>query len=120
MFESKERRFFWGIYVATEAHGEILEIILSLDSAVHDYTNPVIEWSSMWFLNLFQLLSNERCNHKECLFKVCIQCKGWFMEFYFIFFLFYPISVNNIFHDMISLINTDLIFTLNNVNVEEL
>ena len=42
MFESKESSFCWGIHVATEAHGEILNIIASLDSGVHDSTNPVI------------------------------------------------------------------------------
>ena len=41
-FHRKEGRFCWCIHVATEAHGEILKIIASLDSDVHDYTNPVI------------------------------------------------------------------------------
>ena len=43
MFESKKCRFCWGIHVATEAHGEKLNIIASLYSGVHDYNNPVIE-----------------------------------------------------------------------------
>ena len=43
MFESKERRFCWCIHVASEAHGDILMIIVSLGSDVHESTNPVIE-----------------------------------------------------------------------------
>ena len=43
IFESKENRFCWYIHVAIEAHGEILEIIVSFDSDVHESTNPVIE-----------------------------------------------------------------------------
>ena len=42
IFESKESRFCWGINVATEAHGEILNIIESLDIYVHESTNQVI------------------------------------------------------------------------------
>ena len=40
------------------------------------------------------------------------------MEFYLIFCLCYPILLNNVFHDMICLVNADSIFTLNSVNVE--
>ena len=53
IFESKEIRFCWCIYVATETHGEILKIVASLESDVHEYTNPVIEGSSIWFLKIF-------------------------------------------------------------------
>ena len=47
MFYTKEIRFFWGVPVATEAHDEILKVVASLDSDVHESTNPVIEGSSM-------------------------------------------------------------------------
>ena len=39
MFDYKENRLCWVINVATEAHGEILKIIASLDSDVYDSTN---------------------------------------------------------------------------------
>ena len=63
MFESKESRFCWGIHVSTKVHGETLEIISSLDSGVHESINPVIEWSSMLFINLFQVFSNDKLIH---------------------------------------------------------
>ena len=43
MFESKESMLCWCIHVATEAHGEILKIIVSLESDLHEDTNTVIE-----------------------------------------------------------------------------
>ena len=43
MFERNKIKFYWFIHVATEAHGEILNIIASLDSDVQEYNNPVIE-----------------------------------------------------------------------------
>ena len=47
MSESKESGFCWGIHVATEAHCKVLNTIVSLDSDVHEATNPVIEGSYM-------------------------------------------------------------------------
>ena len=47
MYKIKEIGFYWGIHVATEAHGKVLIIVASLDSDVHAATNPVIEGSSM-------------------------------------------------------------------------
>ena len=43
MSNSKEIWFCWGIYVATDVHGKVLNIVASLDSDVHEATNPVIE-----------------------------------------------------------------------------
>ena len=43
MFDIKESRFFWGIHIVTEAHDEILNIIASLDSGVHESTNLAVE-----------------------------------------------------------------------------
>ena len=42
IFERNKNRFCWCIHISTEAHCEILKIIASLDSGVHEYTNPVI------------------------------------------------------------------------------
>ena len=39
----KEIWFCWGIHVATEAHGKVLNIIAILDSDVHEATNLVTE-----------------------------------------------------------------------------
>ena len=75
MFESKKGRLCWWIHIATEAHCEILKIIASLDSGLNKSTNPMILGSSMWFLNLFQLFSNNRCSHEECMIKEVIYCK---------------------------------------------
>ena len=72
-----------------------MKIIPSLDSDLHEYTNPVIEGSFMWFLILYQLLYNERCRHEECLFKLCVYWKGLLLKFYFISCLCYPIFLNN-------------------------
>ena len=43
MFKSKASRLCLCIHVATEAYGEILKTIVSLDSNVHDYINSVME-----------------------------------------------------------------------------
>ena len=120
MFEIKEGILFWGIHVSTKEYGEISNIIAILDSDVHEYTNPVIEWSSMWFLYLFQIFFNNICIHEECIFKWCIHWKRRLLEFYFIFFLCSPIFLNNIFHDVICLINNNSMLNLITVNVEDL
>ena len=64
MFDIKKIMFCWFICVATEVHCKILKVIASLNSDFHESTNPVIEWSSMWFINLFQLFSNDRYSHE--------------------------------------------------------
>ena len=43
MFNSKEGKLCWGVHVSTEAHGEILKIVSSLDIDVNESTNPVFE-----------------------------------------------------------------------------
>ena len=50
MFDYKENRLCWVINVATEAHGEILKIIASLDSDVYDSTNY---WGILHVIYLF-------------------------------------------------------------------
>ena len=42
MFEIKKSRFCWCINIATEAHYDILKVIASLNSDLHDSTNSVI------------------------------------------------------------------------------
>ena len=69
MFKSKEIRLCWCIHVATEVHGEILKITAILKSDVNEYTNPIIDLSSMLFINVFQLFSNEICIYKEYIFN---------------------------------------------------
>ena len=120
MIDSKEIRFCWYIHVSTEAHGEILKIIVSLDSDVHESTNLVIEKSPMWFLDFFQLFSNERCLHKYYLFKRYIHWKRWLLESYLIFYLCSSIFSNIIFHDIICLVNTGYNLFLDNINIEEI
>ena len=65
IYERKEGRICWRIHVATEARGEILKIVASLNSCVHEATNPVIEGSPMWVFNFFRLFYNNRCIHEE-------------------------------------------------------
>ena len=108
MFERNKNRSCWRIYIATEAHYEILKTIVSLDSDVHDYTNPVMYWSSMWFLNLFQV-------YFQSIYPLEMVIAGILLRLFFCS----PISMNNFYHDVICMVNTDSIFTLNNVNVEE-
>ena len=43
MFEINKGRFCWCIHVATEVHSEILKIIASLDSDLHESINLLIE-----------------------------------------------------------------------------
>ena len=45
----------------------------------------------------FQFFSNERFSHEDCIFKLCVHWKGWFLRFYFVFFLYSPILLNNVF-----------------------
>ena len=47
MSKFKERRLCWGICVSTDTHGKVLKIVASLNSDVHEFTNPVIEGYSM-------------------------------------------------------------------------
>ena len=117
-FERKKRRLCWCIRMSTEVYHEILRVIASLDSDVHESTNPVIHWYSMLFLNFFQFLFNERWIHEECIFKGFIHWKWWLLDFYLIFCFRSPIFFNNIFYDVICLFNTDAVFTFNNVNIE--
>ena len=105
--EIKDRRFCWGINISTDTHGKILKIIASLNSDLHEATNPVIEGHSMWFLNLFQIFYNKRCSHEEYLFKVIFHWERWFLKLYFIFFLCSPIFLNNAFDYMICMVNKD-------------
>ena len=53
MYESKDGEFCWGIYVATETHDKVLKIVESLNSDVHETTDPAIEESSTWVFNFF-------------------------------------------------------------------
>ena len=73
----------------------------------------------MWFINFFQILSNERCIHKEFIFKEFIHCKWWFLKFNLIFYFCSPIFLNDILHYVICLVNNYAIFTLLHVNFEE-
>ena len=59
--EIKGRVFCWGIHVSNDTHVNILKIVVSLNSDVHDATKPVIKGSSIWVLNLLQILSINRC-----------------------------------------------------------
>ena len=69
MYESKEIRFCWDIYVSTETNGKIFNIVAVLDCSVHVATNTVVEGPSILVINLFQLFSNKRCSHKKVLFQ---------------------------------------------------
>ena len=120
MFDSKQSRLYWGIHVATETHDETLKIIASMDSDVNDSTNSMIEISSMLFINFFELFSNDICSHEYCLLKWYVHWKGWVLVVYLIFCLCSPIFPNNIFHDVICLVNTNSMFTSNNLNVDGL
>ena len=73
----------------------------------------------MFFINMFQLCSKERCSHKECMFKGVICWEKQLLKFNFIFCFCSPILLNGIFHDVICLVNNDAIFICNIVNVEE-
>ena len=119
IFERNKRRLCWCIHIATESHFDILKIIASLDSDVHESTKPIIEGSSMLYFNWFQIFSNEMCIHEEGMLKWGIYWKWRFLEFYLIFCFFHPIFLNAIFHVVICLVNTDSIFNFNHVNVEE-
>ena len=113
------KRLRWCIHIASEAHGQILKIVASMNIVVHKSTNPVIELSTILFLNLFQFFSNERCSHEDFMFKVCIHWNWRLLKFNLIFCFCSPILLNDIFHYIICLVNNDAIFTLNRVNVEE-
>ena len=61
-------------------------------------TSPPTHWFSdpPFDFSIFQIFFNDRCIHKEFIFKGCIHFKWWFLEFYFIFRLCYPILLNAI------------------------
>ena len=67
---------------------------------------------SIQFVSVF---SNRRGSHEELLFKIYVH---W--ERYLIFCLCYPILLDDVIDDMIYIINTDSMFTLDDVNVEEI
>ena len=84
--------------------------------------SPPTQWFNdpPWYFSIFQLFYNKRCSHEECIFKGCIHWKCLLLEFYPIFCLCSLILLNNIFHDLICLVNIYSIFTFNNANVEEI
>ena len=47
MYEGKEVRFFWIIYIATDTCGKVLKITVCLHSDMHETTNPVIDGTPM-------------------------------------------------------------------------
>ena len=51
--EGKECRFYLGTCITTHAHGEVLKILLCLDSDVHEGTNPVIKQTTPSFFKFF-------------------------------------------------------------------
>ena len=51
--EENTWRFYWGINITNQYHGEVLNIIHFLDGYLHDSTNPVIEITPMLFFKLF-------------------------------------------------------------------
>ena len=53
MSESKLVGIFWSIYVSTDTHDKLLNIIYSLNSDVHEATNPVVEGAPMIVFNSF-------------------------------------------------------------------
>ena len=71
----------------------------------------------MQFFNLFQLLSNDRCIHYECLFKIMCSLERVIAENLLHPLYFPPVFLNNVSHDVIYLVNTDSIFNFNYVNV---
>ena len=64
MSERKECNIYGRIHEYTETHGKVLKIISSLNSDVHEATNPVIEVSYMQVIHLFQIFSNKRSIHE--------------------------------------------------------
>ena len=43
MVDRKVNMFYWGIHMATEMHGKVLNIIAIMNSGKHDSTNPLIK-----------------------------------------------------------------------------
>ena len=80
--------------------------------------NPPTQWF-MDLSNLIHIFSNERCIHEECILKEFIHWKLWLLVFYFVFCFYYSMFLNNIFYDVICLVNTNYVFILNNVHVKE-
>ena len=120
VYASKEGRLYWSIYVDTGTYGKVFNSIEILNSDVHESTNAVIAGSSMWVFNLFQIFYNNRCSHEEYIFKLCVHSERWILKLYLISCLCSPIFLNNIFDDIICLVNTDSILTLDYVNIEDL
>ena len=47
IYDSKEVSICWVIHVSNDTHSNILNIVVSFNSDVHEATNPVIEGASM-------------------------------------------------------------------------
>ena len=74
----------------------------------------------MQVFNLFQFFYNKRCRHEDLLFKGCVHWERLILRPYFVFYLCYPILLDYFLDDIICLINTDWMLTLDHVNIEEL
>ena len=91
MYEIKEGRFCWEIHVSTDMYGNILKIVASLNSDVHEATNPVIEGSSMWFFKIFISSPIKGVSTKSIFLKDISTGKGefWNVTSSFVFFTQY-------------------------------
>ena len=83
---------------------------------------PPTQWlmDSPCEFSIFQKFSNKRCSHEEHIFIGCVHWERWLPKLYFVFCIFYPMLFNDVFDDMIFVVNTYSILTLDYANVEEI
>ena len=126
IFRTMSEGFLWVISTTTQAHGKVFNIIVFLESDVHEATwcawvHQPGDWGNpVWVFKFLKLFSSESCSHEELRFKSCVYWKGRLLKIDFIFCLCSPIFLDGVFDDMIFLINTYYIFTLDYINIEEI
>ena len=70
--------------------------------------------------DLFELVSNKRCGHEELVFQMMYLLKKAMSDNLIIILYFCLILSDVVLDDMIFLVKTDTIFTLDYVDIEEL
>ena len=64
MAKGKERWFYGRIHVYTQLHGKTLNVVLCLNSNMHETFYPVVELSSIFLFRLVQFFSNKWRSHE--------------------------------------------------------
>ena len=87
MAKGKELWFCGRILLPTQLYGNILKVVMFLNSNIYETSYPVVELSPICLSKLFQLLSNEGNIHEDIFSNDVSVWKDYFWNliYYFVF-----------------------------------